>query len=200
MNKKSMGCGAVLSPVPAVMVSCGTEGEENIVTVAWCGTICTKPAKTYISLRPTRHSYRLIKESGYFVINLVPSALAKVADYCGTYTGAKVKKFEKCGLTPVYREGISVPFIGECPVSILCRVTDVIPLGSHDMFLADVLEVFAEEALFDEKGALRLDKAHLCAYAHGSYYELGKRIGPIGFSTKKKKSNARSKSNGKSKN
>ncbi len=200
MEKKSLGRGAVLSPVPAVMVSCAVGDEKNIVTVAWCGTICTKPAKTYISLRPTRHSYRIIKESGYFVINLVPASLAKKADYCGTFTGAKVDKFEKCGFTPVYPDGVTVPLIDECPVSILCRVSDIIPLGSHDMFLADVVEVYANEALFDEKGALRIDKAGLCAYAHGSYYELGRRIGAIGFSATKKKPHARSKSNGKSKN
>ncbi|MBQ8907538.1 MAG: flavin reductase family protein [Clostridia bacterium] len=200
MAKRSLGRGAVLSPVPAVMVSCALGEETNIVTVAWCGTVCTKPSKTYISLRPSRHSYGIIKESGYFVINLVPSALAKKADYCGTFTGAKVNKFEKCGFTPVYPEGCPVPLIAECPVSILCRVEQILPLGSHDMFLAEVVEVFAEEALFDSRGALRLDKAGLCAYAHGSYYELGKRIGAIGFSATKKKPKGRPTQHGKSKN
>ena len=111
----------------------------------------------------------------------------KKADYCGIYTGAKVNKFEKCGFTPFYADGFAAPMIAECPVSILCRVSEVVPLGSHDMFIADVEAVYADETLFDSRGALRLDKAGLCAYAHGSYYELGKRIGAFGFSAAKKK-------------
>ena len=195
MAKKVLKGGAMLAPVPAVMVSVGVENEQNILTVAWCGTLCTIPPKTYISVRPSRHSYEIIKRTGEFVINLVPASLAKTADYCGIYTGAKVNKFEKCHLTPAPITGVSAPAIAECPVSISCRVTDIVPLGSHDMFIADVLGVEAEEALFDEAGALHMERASLCAYVHGAYMTLGKEIGKFGFSAKKK--NTHRKGNGK---
>lgn len=187
MPKRALKGGALLAPVPAVMVSVGDENEKNILTVAWCGTVATQPPKTYISVRPSRHSYDILRRTGEFVINLVPSEMAKTADYCGIYTGAKVDKFAKCGLTAAPIEGISAPAIAECPVSIACRVSDVIPMGTHDMFLADVLSVEADEALFDEKGALHLEKAHLCAYVHGAYFKLGAKIGTFGFSAAKKK-------------
>ena len=187
MPKRALKGGALLAPVPAVMVSVGDENEKNILTVAWCGTVATQPPKTYISVRPSRHSYNILRRTGEFVINLVPSEMAKTADYCGIYTGAKVDKFAKCGLTAAPIEGISAPAIAECPVSIACRVSDVVPMGTHDMFLADVLSVEADEALFDEKGALHLEKAHLCAYVHGAYFKLGAKIGTFGFSAAKKK-------------
>ena len=187
MAKKVLKGGAMLAPVPAVMVSVGNGDVKNILTVAWCGTVATQPPKTYISVRPSRHSYGIIKETGEFVINLVPATMAKTADYCGIYTGAKVNKFEKCALTPAAIEGVSAPAIAECPVSIACRVTDVIPMGTHDMFLADVVSVEADESLFDEAGALHLERASLCAYVHGAYYKLGAKIGSFGFSAKKKK-------------
>lgn len=187
MPKRALKGGALLAPVPAVMVSVGDENEKNVLTVAWCGTVATQPPKTYISVRPSRHSYNILRRTGEFVINLVPSEMAKTADYCGIYTGAKVDKFAKCGLTAAPIEGISAPAIAECPVSIACRVSDVIPMGTHDMFLADVLSVEADEALFDEKGALHLEKAHLCAYVHGAYFKLGAKIGTFGFSAAKKK-------------
>ena len=199
MPKKVLKGGAMLAPVPAVMVSVGDDTQKNILTVAWCGTVATSPPKTYISVRPSRHSYDIIKRTGEFVINLVPSSLAKTADYCGIYTGAKVDKFEKCRLTPVPMEGVSAPAIAECPLSIACRVTDVIPMGTHDMFLADVLSVEADEALFDEKGALHLEKASLCAYVHGAYFKLGAKIGSFGFSAAKKKKKRGNTNHGKSK-
>ena len=199
MPKRSLKGGALLAPVPAVMVSVGDENEKNILTVAWCGTIATSPAKTYISVRPSRHSYDIIKRTGEFVINLVPASLAKTADYCGIYTGAKVNKFEKCHLSPAAIEGVSAPAIEECPLSIACRVTDIIPMGTHDMFLADVLSVSADEELFDEKGALHLEKAGLCAYVHGAYFKLGAKIGTFGFSAAKKKKKKGKEKNGKSK-
>lgn len=199
MPKRSLKGGALLAPVPAVMVSVGDENEKNILTVAWCGTVATSPAKTYISVRPSRHSYDIIKRTGEFVINLVPAALAKTADYCGIYTGAKVNKFEKCRLTPGKIEGVSAPAIEECPLSIACRVTDIIPMGTHDMFLADVLAVSADEELFDEKGALHLERAGLCAYVHGAYFKLGAKIGTFGFSAAKKKKKKGKEKNGKSK-
>lgn len=187
MAKKILRGGAMLAPVPAVMVTSGDETERNILTVAWCGTLCTIPPKTYISVRPSRHSYAIIKRTGEFVIHLVPASLAWAADYCGTYTGAKVDKFEKCRLTAEKCENVRAPRIAECPVAIECRVTDVVPLGSHDMFIADVLSVDADEELFDESGALRMERADLCAYVHGAYYALGKKIGNFGFSAVKKK-------------
>lgn len=199
MPKRSLKGGALLAPVPAVMVSVGDENEKNILTVAWCGTVATSPAKTYISVRPSRHSYDIIKRTGEFVINLVPASLAKTADYCGIYTGAKVNKFEKCRLTPGKIEGVSAPAIEECPLSIACRVTDIIPMGTHDMFLADVLAVSADEELFDEKGALHLERAGLCAYVHGAYFKLGAKIGTFGFSAAKKKKKKGKEKNGKSK-
>ena len=199
MPKKTLKGGALLAPVPAVMVSVGDENEKNILTVAWCGTVATSPPKTYISVRPSRHSYEIIKRTGEFVINLVPASLAKTVDFCGIYTGAKVNKFEKCHLTPGSMEGVAAPTIEECPLSIACRVTDIIPMGTHDMFLADVLSVSADEALFDESGALHLEKAGLCAYVHGAYFKLGAQIGTFGFSAEKKKKRGKG-SNGKGKN
>ena len=199
MSKKVLKGGAMLAPVPAVMVSVGDGEEKNILTVAWCGTLCTTPPKTYISVRPSRHSYDIIKRTGEFVINLVPDALAGIADFCGIYTGAKVDKFSRCGLTAEPCEHVLAPRIAECPVSIECRVTDVVPLGSHDMFIADVLSVDADESLFDEKGALCMERAHLCAYVHGAYFSLGRRLGAFGFSAAKKKKKGHAK-NGKAKN
>lgn len=199
MAKRALKGGALLAPVPAVMVSVGDENEKNILTVAWCGTVATQPPKTYISVRPSRHSYEIIRRTGEFVINLVPASMAKTADYCGIYTGKKVDKFQKCALTPAPCEGVKAPAIAECPVSIACRVTDVIPMGTHDMFLADVLSVEADEALFDEKGALHLGKAGLCAYVHGAYFKLGGKIGNFGFSAAKKKKKRGNTSHGKSK-
>ena len=187
MPKRSLKGGALLAPVPAVMVSVGDENEKNIITVAWCGTVATSPAKTYISVRPSRHSYDIIKRTGEFVINLVPAALAKTADYCGIYTGAKVNKFEKCHLSPGSIEGVTAPTIEECPLSIACRVTDIIPMGgTHDMFLADIVAVNVDEKALDDNNKLRMDKCSLLAYAHGDYFALGKKVGNFGFSVKKK--------------
>ena len=129
--------GALIAPIPPVMVSCGSAEKPNVLTIAWTGIINTIPPKTYISVRPKRHSYNLIKESGEFVINLTTAELVRAADYCGVYTGAKVNKFEKCALTPVASEEVSCPSIAESPLCLECRVTDVIPLGTHDMFLAE---------------------------------------------------------------
>ena len=177
----------MLAPTPPVLVSCGTMEQANIITVAWCGILNTVPPKTYISVRPSRHSHAIIKELGEFVLNLTPAALVRAADYCGTYTGAKVDKFKKCSLTKVAVEEVSAPLIGEAPLSLCCRVTDVVSLGSHDMFMADIVAVYADDTLLDDKGKLHMAKAGLCAYAHGEYFALGKRIGTFGFSAKKKK-------------
>ena len=188
MEKISWQGGALIAPIPAVMVSCGDFEKSNIITVAWCGITNTVPPKTYISVRPSRYSYDIIKQSGEFVINLVPSTLAKTADFCGIYTGKKVDKFEKCGLTKEKASKVNVPLIGECPISIECKVTDIIPLGSHHMVLADILAVNVEKRLLDGD-KLCINRAHLCAFAHGEYYKLGERIGKFGFSVKNKRKN-----------
>ncbi len=186
--KKQVWKGTVLtSPVPPVMVSCGDMESSNIVTVAWTGTVNTKPPMTYISLRPSRHSYGIIKEKGEFVINLTPTSLIKKADYCGIYTGKKVNKFEKCGFTKAEATEVSAPLIDECPINLECKVKDIIPLGTHDMFLSEIVAVHVDEALVDAEGKLHLERADLTAYAHGDYYSLGKKLAPFGISVKNKK-------------
>ena len=185
MEKVTWQGGALVAPVPCVMVSLGDMEKSNIITVAWCGITNTVPPKTYISVRPSRYSYEILKEKREFVINLTPSSLAKKADWCGTYTGRKVDKFEKCSFTKEKASKIDAPMIGECPISIECKVTDIIPLGSHDMFLADIVAVNVEKSLL-EGDKLCINRAHLCAFAHGEYYKLGERIGKFGFSVKKK--------------
>lgn len=186
MDKVSWQGGALLGPIPAVMVSCGDMENSNIITVAWCGITNTIPPKTYVSIRPSRYSYNIIKEKKEFVINLTPSALAKKADWCGIYTGKRVDKFKECGFTKEKGSKVGAPLISECPISIECKVTDIIPLGSHDMFLADIVAVNVEKSLL-EGDKLCINRAHLCAFAHGEYYKLGERIGKFGFSVKKKK-------------
>ena len=187
MSKIKLRGGALLAPLPPVMVSCGTMEKSNILTVAWTGILNTVPPKTYIAVRPRRHSHGIIKESGEFVLNLTPTSLVRAADYCGMYTGAKVDKWKACKLTPAAAEEVSAPMIVECPLSICCKVTAVQEMGSHDLFFADIVGVYADEALMDEKGKLHLERADLCAYAHGEYFALGKRIGTFGFSAAKKK-------------
>lgn len=179
--------GALLGPVPPVMVSCGDMEKSNIVTVAWTGILNTIPPKTYISLRSSRYSYEIIKEKREFVINLTTAELIRAADSCGVYTGRKVDKFAKYSLTKAEGFEVGAPVIAECPLSLECKVTDIVPLGSHDMFIADIVAVDVDEALLDKEGKLHLDRAHLAAFAHGEYFELGKRIGTFGFSVKKKK-------------
>lgn len=187
MAKVKWRGGALLAPVPPVMVSCGDMESSNIVTVAWTGILNTIPPKTYISLRPSRYSYGIIKERGEFVINLTTADLVRTADSCGVYTGRKVDKFQKYSLTRTEAFEVAAPLIGECPLSLECRVTDIVPLGSHDMFIADIVAVDVDETLLDKDGKLHLERARLAAYAHGEYFELGKKIGSFGFSVKKKK-------------
>jgi flavin reductase (DIM6/NTAB) family NADH-FMN oxidoreductase RutF len=180
--------GALLSPVPAVMVSCGTLEKPNILTIAWTGILCTNPPKTYISVRPERYSYPIIKESGKFVINLTPENLVRAADFCGVRSGRDVDKFTECKLTAVPAlELEDTPMIAECPVSIECRVCEIVPLGTHDMFIADIVSVAVNPSLVNEGGALKLDKASLAAYSHGEYFALGKKLGDFGFSVRKKR-------------
>ena len=195
MSKVKFRGGAMLAPVPPVMVSCGTMEKSNILTVGWTGILNTIPPKTYISVRKQRFSHTIIKESGEFVLNLTPASLAREADYCGTFTGAKVDKFDVCKLTRAAADEVAAPMIAECPISLCCRVTDVVELGSHDMFMADIVAVYADDALLDERGALHMERANLCAYAHGGYYELGRQIGRFGFSAAKKKKKPNKKGN-----
>ena len=191
MSKIKWKGGALLSPVPPAMVTCSDGESDNVLTVAWTGIVNTVPPKTYISVRPSRFSYEIIKKSGVFAINLTTRELVKSADICGVYTGAKVDKFKKCSLTKESASEIDCPLIVESPLALECRVTDIIPLGSHDMFLADIVAVDVDESLVDEKGKLHLERAGLAAYAHGDYFELGKKIGNFGFSVAKKKKNKR---------
>ena len=184
--------GTMLAPLPTALVTVKDGDAINVITIGWTGILSTVPPKTYISVRPTRHSYTMLKNSREFVINLTTEALTRAADYCGVFTGRKVNKFEKCGLTPVPSEEVAAPTIAESPLSLECRVTDVIPLGSHDMFIADIVAVTADEGIVDKNGKIRLDRANLAAYAHGEYFTLGKKIGSFGFSAVKKKKKPKS--------
>lgn len=176
---------ALLSPVPAALVTSGSGDEANVMTAAWCGITCTQPPVTYVSIRPERHSYGLIKAGGEFVIHLTTEALCTATDACGVYTGAKVNKFEKYGLTRIPSTTVAPPTIEEAPVALECRVRDIVPLGTHDMFLADIVAVTVREELLDKSGRLCLERAGLVAYAHGAYFSLGKKLGGFGFSVRK---------------
>ena len=180
--------GNMLYPLPAVMVSCALAGERpNIITVAWTGTVCSSPAMVSISVRPERHSYHMIRESGEFVINLTTEELVRAADYCGVRSGRDEDKFEEMRLTPLKASRVAAPLIGESPVNIECRVEQVLELGSHHMFLASVLAVDVDESWMNEKGKLELNKAGLAVYSHGEYFALGKRLGTFGYSVKRRK-------------
>lgn len=178
----------MIYPVPAVLVTCGDSPDNwNMLTVAWTGTICTDPAMCYISVRPSRHSYELIKASMEFTINLTSADMAKATDWAGVKSGRDYNKWQETGLTPIKGERVSSPYIAESPLSIECRVRDILHLGSHDMFIAEVVNVLADDRFIDpDTGAFRLDQAGLMAYSHGKYYELGKYIGHFGWSVKKK--------------
>jgi flavin reductase (DIM6/NTAB) family NADH-FMN oxidoreductase RutF len=189
MQKVIWKPGNMLYPVPAVMVSCGDTPEDyNIITVSWTGTICTAPPMCYISVRPERHSHAIIKRSMCFVINLPSEKLLRITDLNGVKSGRDMDKFSENHLTPVPAREINAPLIGEAPVNIECRVVEIKPLGSHDMFIAEIVAVNVDENLIDPKTqTLHLDKAKLFAYSHGFYYLLGKKMGRFGFSVKKSK-------------
>ncbi len=178
----------MIYPLPAVLVSCGaTPDEYNMLTVAWTGTICSDPAMCYISVRPERHSYEIIKRTGEFVINLTTEALARATDWCGVRSGKDYNKWEQMGLTPVPATVVKAPIIEQSPVSIECRVKQIIPLGTHDMFIAEVVNVVVDEQYLDEKGKFDMVRAGLMAYSHGEYFTLGKSLGHFGWSVRKKK-------------
>ena len=182
--RQSFAPGALTAPLPPTLVTVGEGDRANIITIGWTGILCTIPPKTYISVRESRHSHGLLKEFGEFVINLPSADLAREVDYAGIYTGAKVDKFEKCKFTKVDSQEVGAPTIGECPIAIECRVTDVISYGSHDCFVADIVAVSCREDILDE-GRICYDKANLLAYAHGEYFALGEKLGKFGFSTDK---------------
>lgn len=182
----------MIYPLPAVMVSCGRPGERpNIITVAWTGTICTNPPMVYISVRPERYSYEIIRETGEFVINLTTERLAKETDFCGVRSGRDLDKFQEMHLKAVPAEHVKAPMIAESPVNVECRVTELRKLGSHHMFLAEVLAVHVDEAYIDEKGKFELNHTGLLAYSHGEYMGLGRKIGSFGYSVRRKKGKKR---------
>ncbi len=191
MARKHFSGGALTAPVPPVLVTVGDMNEANIITVAWTGILATKPPRTYVSVRPTRHSYAILKGRGEFVINLAPARLAREVDFCGIYTGAKVDKFERCSFTKEKSREVAPPTIKECPVALECRVTEVIPMGSHDVFIADIVSVSCDESILDKEGKICFDEAGLLAYAHGEYFALGTSLGKFGFSTDKKEKGAK---------
>lgn len=186
MSKISWKPGTMIYPVPAALVSCGTMENANVLTIAWTGILNTDPAMTYISVRPERHSYNMIKESGEFVINLTTKDLAFATDYAGVTSGKKVNKVEKLGLNLEKSNNISAPMIKESPVSIECRVKEIKELGSHHMFIAEILSVNVDDKYLDETEKFDMEKCNLIAYSHGQYYTLGEKIGKFGYSVKKK--------------
>ncbi len=179
--------GTLIYPLPAVMVSCGDEPDNyNILTIAWTGTVCSDPPMCYISVRHERHSYDLIKRTGEFVINLTTTSLVHATDWCGVRSGREYNKFKEMHLTPQQGQVVKAPLIAESPLNIECRVRDIQPLGTHDMFLADVVAVDAEDNLIDKAtGAFQLNHAQPIAFSHGKYYSLGEKLGSFGFSVKK---------------
>lgn len=187
MSKELWKPGNMLYPLPVVMVSLADrDGKPNIITIAWAGTVCTNPPMVSISVRPERYSYPILKETGEFVINLTTKELAFATDYCGIKSGRETDKFRDMGLTPVRGEEVNAPMIAESPVNIECRVREILPLGSHHMFLADVLAVHADEKYMDEGHKFHLEKAEPIVYSHGAYLACGEQLGTFGYSVKKK--------------
>ncbi len=182
--------GNMVYPLPAVMVSCADkEGNSNIITVAWTGTVCTNPPMAYISVRPDRYSYHMIRETGEFVINLTTKDLAFATDFCGVRSGKDFDKFFEMKLTKEKADLVAAPMIGESPVNLECKVTEVKELGSHHMFLAEVVAVHVDDAYMNENQKFELGKAEPIVYSHGEYYGLGEMLGTFGYSVKKKKNN-----------
>lgn len=191
MSKVQWKGGTFIYPIPAVMVSCGTMEESNIITIAWTGILNTNPAMCYISVRPERYSHDIIKKNGEFAINLTTRQLAYATDWCGVKSGRDVDKFKEMKLTKERANIIKAPLIKECPVSVECKVKEIVPLGSHDMFVAEIVAIDADEKYIDEKGAFDISKCDLIAYANGGYYPLEKKIGKFGYSVQKKSKTAK---------
>ncbi len=186
-SKESWKGSVITAPLPPVLVSCGTVDAPNVFTVAWTGILCTQPPITYISVRKERFSYGLIKESGEFVINLPTAELVRAVDFCGVKSGRNTDKLKSTGLKTAGSSEVTAPLIVQSPVNIECRVREIVPLGTHDMFIADIVKVDAAKELLDDKGRLALERAGLLAYAHGDYFALGAKLGSFGFTVKKKK-------------
>lgn len=188
MEREFWRGGNMLYPVPAVMVSLADKsGKANIITIAWTGTICSDPAMVYISVRPSRYSYNILKETGEFVINICTENLVSQTDTAGVKSGSKIDKFKELGLTKGKSKEVAAPYIQECPIALECKVSDIIPLGTHDMFLAKVLAVNVDKKYIDEKGKFDLKAANPIVYSHGEYYGLGKLLGTFGYSVRKNK-------------
>ena len=188
MTKTSWKPGTMLYPIPPVMVTCGTMDKPNIFTAAWTGIINSEPAMTYISIRPSRYSYEIIKEHKEFVINLTTKETLKAADFCGVKSGRNVNKFQETGLTPLACKKVKAPMIDQSPLSLECRVTEIKPLGSHDMFLAEIIAVNVDDDFLNADGEFQLEKSGLIAFCHGNYHVLGGKVASFGFSVAKKKS------------
>jgi flavin reductase (DIM6/NTAB) family NADH-FMN oxidoreductase RutF len=186
-KRKNLSPGTLTAPLPPAMVTVGDYDNANIITIAWTGILASVPPKTYISVRPSRHSHGMLMERGEFVINLPSANLARTVDFVGIYTGAKMDKFEKCSLTKQKSDKVAPPTIAECPIALECRVCEVVSMGSHDVFIADIVGVSCHEDLIDADGKIHYEKADLLAYAHGEYYTLGNTVGRFGFSTDKQK-------------
>lgn len=187
MGKQYWKPGNMLNPVPAVMVSVtDKEGKSNIITVAWAGTVCTNPPMVSISVRPSRYSYQILEETGEFVINLTNESLVKACDYCGVVSGRDVDKFAKTGLTPIPMEHVHAMGIDESPVNMECKITEKRELGSHTMFIAEVVGVTVDDQYMDETGKFHINESGLVMYSHGEYFALGKKLGKFGYSVKKK--------------
>ena len=188
MTKVAFKPGTLIYPLPALMVSCGTMEQPNILTVAWTGTLCSDPHMCYVSIRKERFSHRIIRDSGEFVLNLTTEPLVRATDWCGVKSGRDVNKFKEMHLTPEKAQLLQAPLIAESPLNIECRVTEVKELGSHDMFIARVVAVDADERLMDHTtGEFQLNHARPIAYSHGKYYALGEKLGSFGFSVKKRR-------------
>ena len=188
MGKQNWKPGNMLNPVPAVMVSVADKKvNNNIITVAWAGTICTNPPMLSISVRPERHSYNMLKETGEFVVNLTTEELAFACDYCGVTSGRDVNKYEKLNLTPLKMQNVNAPGIAESPVNIECKIREIKELGSHHMFIADVVGVTVDDKYMDEKNKFNINETGLVMYSHGEYFAMGEKLGKFGYSIQKKK-------------
>lgn len=187
MSKVVWKGGTLLGPLPPVMVSCGSMERGNIITVAWCGILASDPPKMYVSIRPSRHSYEIIKNSGELAVNLTTRKMAYQCDWCGIRSGRDVDKFERMKLGKQKSEKLDCPIIEQSPLSLECKVSQILPMGSHDVFVCDIVAVDVDESLIDKAGKLHLEKADLIGYCHGTYYSLGASLGSFGFSHAKKK-------------
>ena len=187
MSRQVWKGSTLLNPEPPVLVSCGSPERPNLITVGWCGTICTQPPMLSISIRPERYSHRLIRESGAFVVNLPTEALVRAVDWCGVKSGRDVDKFAALGLTAEPAAKVDTVLLAESPVNLECKVTQVIPLGSHDLFLAECVAVDVDERLLNDDGKLCLERAKLIVYSHGDYLALGRRLGTFGYSVRKRR-------------